>query len=322
MNNSTTLVAGGAGFIGSHLSEFLLVRGHKVIVADNLLTGRERNIEKLKSNPGFRFVNCDVARKETLDSLVTEEISEVYHLASPASPVQYQTHPLRTLAANSIGTGNLLELAKKNNAKFLFASTSEVYGDPLEHPQKETYWGNVNSFGPRSCYDEAKRFGEALVYTYLTKYEVDARVIRIFNTYGPNMEVNDGRVVSNFITQAIQEKDITIYGDGSQTRSFCYVSDLVTGIVAAMEKEMTRGEVINLGNPDERSMKEIAELVQKITDSRSKIVYKERPLDDPEKRRPDITKAQKLLGWEPTVTLADGLTKTVEYFRQTVNSKQ
>ena len=315
MHNSTILVAGGAGFIGSHLCEYLLEQKSHVIAVDNLLTGNERNIEKLKSNPDFKFVNCDVADTIKLNELVTENISHVYHLASPASPIQYQTHPLETLFANSTGTHNLLELAKKGNAKFLFASTSEVYGDPLQHPQKETYWGNVNSFGPRSCYDEAKRFGEAIIYTYLTKYGVDARIIRIFNTYGPNMEVNDGRVVSNFITQAIQNQDITIYGDGSQTRSFCYVSDLVNGIVAAMEKDDTKGTVINLGNPDERTMKEIAEMVKRLTASNSNIVYMKRPADDPEKRKPDITKAQTILGWEPKVILEDGLTKTVEYFK-------
>lgn len=320
MDKRRVLVAGGAGFIGSHLCETLLKDGKSVVAADNLLTGRERTIEKLKNNSNFTFVKCDVTDKEGLNELVGESISYIYHLASPASPIQYQTHPLRTLFANSTGTYNLLELAKKNNAKFLFASTSEVYGNPLEHPQKESYWGNVNSFGPRSCYDEAKRFGEAIIYTYLTKYNVDARIIRIFNTYGPHMEINDGRVVSNFITQAIQNQDITIYGNGSQTRSFCYVSDLVNGIVKTMEKDNTKGQVINLGNPDERSMKEIAEMAKNLTGSSSNIVYKQRPADDPEKRKPDISKAKDLLDWWPKVTLEEGLTKTVEYFKSALSS--
>ena len=320
MHNSTILVAGGAGFIGSYLCERLLKDGYNVLCVDNFLTGSERNIKQYKNNPKFQFILCDITDKEKLTSLIPEPVEYIYHLASPASPVQYQNHPLETLLASSTGTHNLVEIAKKNNAKFLFASTSEVYGDPLEHPQKETYWGNVNSFGPRSCYDEAKRFGEAVIYTYLNKYNVDARIIRIFNTYGPNMEINDGRVVSNFITQALQNKDITIYGDGFQTRSFCYVTDLVGGIVAAMEKDHTKGEVINLGNPDERTMKEIAEMVKRLTETSATIVFKARPADDPEKRKPDIGKAKELLGWEPTVALEDGLTKTVEYFKSAFSS--
>lgn len=315
MDNSTILVAGGAGFIGSNLCAEFLSKDYSVICLDNLITGSEKNIESLKNNPKFQFIHCDIINKLQVAKLSLPNITHIYHLASPASPLQYQTHPLETLFASSTGTYNLLELAIKHNAKFLFASTSEVYGDPLEHPQKETYWGNVNSFGPRSCYDEAKRFGEALVYTYLTKYNIDARIIRIFNTYGPNMDIHDGRVVSNFITQAIQNQDLTIYGDGSQTRSFCYVSDLVSGIVLAMEKENTKGEVINLGNPDERTIGKIAKVIKNLTGTTSTITYRERPMDDPQKRKPDITKARALLGWEPQVELEDGLTKTVEYFK-------
>jgi len=313
MNN--TLVAGGAGFIGSHLCKVLLEKSSKVICVDNLITGSRKNIEDLFNNPSFKFIKFDITCN--FQKIVSKlgKINRIYHLASPASPIQYQRYPVETLMANSLGTYFLLKLAYATSAKFLYASTSEVYGNPKEHPQKETYFGNVNSFGPRACYDEAKRFGEALVYTFIDKYRVDARIVRIFNTYGPNMEENDGRVISNFINQALKGKDITIYGDGRQTRSFCYVSDMVEGLVASLEKEITNGEVINLGNDDERSILEIADLILKLTAANSKIAFKDLPEDDPEKRKPDIKKARQLLLWSPKITLAEGLKKTIDYFK-------
>jgi dTDP-glucose 4,6-dehydratase/UDP-glucuronate decarboxylase len=316
MENSNVLVAGGAGFIGSNLVRVLIEKGHAVVVVDNYISGNKRNIQDLQSSNRFKFIEFDISKEISTEILKSiGHIDEIYHLASPASPIQYQKYPLETLRVNSEGTRNLLELAKENNGKFLYTSTSEVYGDPLEHPQKETYWGNVNSFGPRACYDEAKRFGEALIYTYRTKYDLDARIVRIFNTYGPHMEADDGRVISNFINQALKNSDITIYGDGTQTRSFCFVSDMVEGIVRAMETADTKGEVVNLGNPDERSVKEIAETVKKMTDSNSTIMYKSRPEDDPERRKPDISKAQRLLGWTPSVSFETGLTQTIGYFK-------
>ena len=310
-----SLVAGGAGFIGSHLCSSLLEKGNTVICVDNLITGSKKNIEKLLDNNRFTFIEHDITdqfNNATIQQIGT--IDFIYHLASPASPIQYQNHPLETLHVNSVGTENMLMLAKENGAKILYASTSEVYGDPLEHPQKENYWGNVNSFGPRSCYDESKRFGEALVYTYIKKFTVDARIIRIFNTYGPNMEKNDGRVISNFINQALSDKPITLYGDGSQTRSFCYVNDMVEGIIRAMETENTKGAVINLGNPDERSVRDIALLVKQMTRSKSDIVYQDLPEDDPARRQPDISNAKQLLNWKPSISLEEGLEKTIQYF--------
>lgn len=315
MNITNVLVTGGAGFIGSHLCAALIEKGYSVICVDNFLTGSRTNIENLMSHERFAFIEHDVTEEIQPATFEIQNLDYLYHLASPASPVQYQNHPLETLHVNSMGTEHMLKLAQKMGAAFLYTSTSEVYGDPLEHPQKETYWGNVNSYGPRSCYDEAKRFGEALVYTYVHRYSVNARMVRIFNTYGPNMEKDDGRVVSNFVNQAIHEEPITLYGDGNQTRSFCYVSDMVAGIIAAMETEGTAGEVINLGNPDERSMNEIADIIVEISGSSSEKKYAERPADDPARRQPDIAKARKLLNWEPTVPLKEGLTKTIEYFR-------
>lgn len=305
------LVTGGAGFIGSHLCKNLLNNGDKVICIDNLLTGDLKNLTSIKSNSNFQFVEHDVVSP----LLLKEKIDQIYHLASPASPIDYQNHPLETLLTNSQGTYNLLELAKQNKARFLLASTSEIYGDPKEHPQKENYWGNVNSFGPRSCYDEAKRFAESLCYTYLHKFNADIRIIRIFNTYGPNMQKDDGRVISNFINQAIKSQPVTIYGKGSQTRSFCYVDDLVNGIIKTMEKPDIKGEIINLGNPDEYTILEIANAIIKLTGSKSKIIFKPLPEDDPTRRKPDISKAKKLLNWEPKVTLQEGLLKTIDYFK-------
>lgn len=314
----TVLVTGGAGFIGSHLCKSLLDDGYKVICIDNLITGSEKNIDELKQNPNFEFVNQDVVNPFTeIASLRGHNslITHIFHLASPASPIDYQNHPEETLLANSVGTLNVLNLVKESGAKFLMASTSEVYGDPMESPQKESYWGNVNSFGPRSNYDESKRFAESAIYVYLAKYDIDARIIRIFNTYGPNMQVNDGRVVSNFINQAIKNEPITIYGDGTQTRSFCYVSDLVDGIKKAMFSDNTKGEIFNLGNPEEYSMNDLAKKIKEMTGSISEIVYKELPKDDPKQRRPDIEKAQRVLNWKPVVSVTDGLQKTIEYYK-------
>ena len=305
---SKALITGGAGFIGSHLCDYLLKEGLEVICLDNLLTGSERNIKYLLDNSKFKFIKADVTEPVNL------EVDCIFHLASPASPIDYQNHSEETLLANSEGTLNMLKLALKNKAKILVASTSEVYGDPKEHPQKETYWGNVNSFGPRSCYDESKRFGEAATYVYINNHGVDARIVRIFNTYGPRMQKDDGRVVSNFINQAIEGNPLTVYGKGEQTRSFCYVSDLVEGIYKAMFTEGTRGEVINLGNPDEYKIIDLAEKIKKLTNSNSEIIFKDLPPDDPTQRQPDISKAKNLLSWEPKVKVDEGLQKTIEYY--------
>lgn len=307
------LVTGGAGFIGSHLCKKLLDDGYSVICVDNLLTGTEKNIEVLKQSPNFQFVKADII--QPFDHLVIQPFDYIFHLASPASPIDYQNHPEETLLANSVGTLNLLNLVKEKGSKFLMASTSEVYGDPKESPQKETYWGHVNSFGPRANYDESKRYAEAATYVYLHKYDVDVRIVRIFNTYGPNMQVNDGRVVSNFINQGLSNEPITIYGDGTQTRSFCYVSDLVDGINKAMFSENTKGEVFNLGNPEEYSMNDLAKKIKEMTGSSSEIVYRELPQDDPKQRKPDITKAESVLSWKPVVSVTDGLQKTIEYYK-------
>jgi len=305
------LVAGGAGFIGSHLCKKLIAENQYVFCVDNLLTGDLKNINDLRSNKHFQFLKQDIINPLELK----DKIDQIYHLASPASPIDYQNYPLETIMANSTGTYNLLELAKQNNARFLLASTSEVYGDPMIHPQKESYWGNVNSFGPRSCYDESKRFAESLAYIFIHKYKVDVRIIRIFNTYGPFMQKDDGRVISNFINQAIRNQPVTIYGNGSQTRSFCFVDDLVNGMIKTMENPKTKGEIINLGNPDEHTILDIAELIIKLTSSKSKIIFKPLPQDDPCRRKPDITKAKSLLSWEPEIRVKDGLLKTIEYFK-------
>ena len=309
------LVTGGAGFIGSHLCKALLDSGYYVICLDNLVTGNRKNIEDLFSNTNFEFLEEDVCNLKSNDSrLIQSDL--IFHLASPASPVDYQNLPKETLLTNSVGTLNVLNLASNIKAKVLIASTSEIYGDPLEHPQKETYWGNANSFGPRSCYDESKRFAEAAAYVYLHSSDTDIRIIRIFNTYGPNMQQDDGRVVSNFINWAIKGETIKIDGDGSQTRSFCYVSDLVEGIKKAMFSEGTKGQIFNLGNPEEYKIKDLAEKIISLTGSSSKLVFSDsfRP-DDPMQRCPDITKAQSVLNWEPKVTLEEGLKKTIEYYK-------
>lgn len=307
----TTLITGGAGFIGTNLCKRLLKEGHKVICIDNLYTGQMKNIEPLMSNPNFKFINHNIIEPLKIE----EKIDEIYNLACPASPPHYQKDPLFTINTCYIGMTNMLELAKKNNCKILQASTSEVYGDPLEHPQKETYWGHVNCFGIRSCYDEGKRSAETLCYNYIKQFGVDVKIIRIFNTYGPSMDKNDGRVVTNFINQALHDKDITIYGDGSQTRSFQYVDDLIEAMTRVMKTDNSFHGPINLGNPNEFTIKELAEILLEIVkDSKSKIVYVELPKDDPCKRKPDISLAKKTLDWEPKIQLKEGLKRTIDYF--------
>lgn len=309
----TILVSGGAGFLGSNLCEKLLENNYRVICVDNLITGSKSNIRDLLGNKNFTFVEHDVTQplSEKLG-----QIDQIYHLASPASPKDYFAHPLETMLTNSQGTHNLLNLAKANKAKFLYASTSEIYGDPKEHPQKETYHGNVDPTTLRAAYDESKRFGEALTMLYVRKHNLDARIIRIFNTYGPRMRSDDGRPMPTFINQALNGKPLTIQGDGKQTRSFCYVSDLVDGIISAMEKENTKGEVFNLGNPDERSIIELAEIIKSLINPALKIIYVERYPDDPERRKPDIEKAGRVLGWKPQTSLKEGLNQTINYFKR------
>ena len=308
MEQKTILVTGGAGFIGSHLCEKLLQQGNYVICLDNLFTGSKKNIEHLLNNKNFEFIRHDITEEIKL------EVNQIYNLACPASPVHYQFNPIKTIKTSVLGITNMLGLAKRVKARILQASTSEVYGDPLMHPQKEEYWGNVNPIGIRSCYDEGKRVAETLMMDYHRQNNVDTRIIRIFNTYGPRMSENDGRVVSNFIVQALKGKDITIYGDGLQTRSFCYVDDLVKGMISLMEKE-NYFEPVNVGNDGEFTIKELAEQVIELTKSKSKIIYKDLPSDDPTKRKPDLTRAKKELGYEPTIKLKDGLIKTIEYFK-------
>jgi nucleoside-diphosphate-sugar epimerase len=314
----TVLVAGGAGFIGSHLCKSLLSQNYKVICVDNLITGDKTNIASLLDNESFSFLEKDITKP-----LEDVQADFIFHLASPASPNKkspksYINLPLETLLANSLGTYNLLELAKKSTAKFLFASTSEVYGDPQVSPQAEDYFGNVNPNGVRSVYDEGKRFGEAVTMSYVRKDNLDARIIRIFNTYGPLMQKDDGRVVSELAIQAIVNKSLTIYGDGKQTRSFCYIDDMVSGIKKAMFMENTKGEVINLGNPNEKTILELAEIIKTITDSSSKVSFEPLPEDDPKIRKPDVSKAKRLLDWEPRVGIEEGLTKTIQYFKETI----
>ena len=303
------VVSGGAGFIGSHLCDVLLGQGHEVVALDNLFTGTKRNIQHLMSNPNFEFLRHDVTQSILL------ECDTLYHMACPASPVHYQYNPIKTIKTNVTGTINMLGVAKRTHARFLLASTSEVYGDPLQHPQRESYWGNVNPIGPRSCYDEGKRVAETLTINYKDQGHVDTRIVRIFNTYGPRMLFNDGRVVSNFIVQALRNEDITVYGEGQQTRSFCYVDDLVSGIIATMNKDGFNGPV-NLGNPNEMTIKALADRVIQLTGSRSKIAHKPLPTDDPTRRQPDIALAKKELGWEPKVDLDAGLQKTIANFEE------
>lgn len=302
------LVTGGAGFLGSHLCEALLKQGNEVICMDNYFTGSKSNIIHLLDNPYFELYRHDV----TMPAHV--EVDEIYNLACPASPIHYQYDPIKTIQTSIMGAINMLGVAKRTGAKILQASTSEVYGDPHVHPQPEEYWGNVNPIGIRSCYDEGKRCAETLFFDYHRQNNVRIKVIRIFNTYGPNMHPNDGRVVSNFIVQALKNHDITIYGDGSQTRSFCYCDDLIRGMIAMMATPDEITGPINLGNPHEFTIKQLAELVIELTGSNSKIIYEPLPSDDPTQRQPVIDKAKTVLGWEPTVQLREGLTKTIEYF--------
>lgn len=303
------LVSGGAGFLGSHLCERLLNEGNYVICMDNLFTGSKDNIEHLMRNPDFEFICHDVTEPIYVD------VDRIYNLACPASPPHYQYDPIKTAKTSVYGAINMLGLAKHCNARILQASTSEVYGDPLVHPQQESYRGNVNTIGIRSCYDEGKRMAETLFFDYHRQHDVDIKVIRIFNTYGPRMNPQDGRVVSNFIVQALKGEDITIYGDGTQTRSFCYVDDLIEGMVRMMDSRDGFTGPVNLGNPGEFTMKQLAELVLSATGSRSKIVYRELPSDDPTQRKPVIDLAMKELGWKPTIKLEDGLKRTIEYFK-------
>jgi dTDP-glucose 4,6-dehydratase len=304
------LVTGGAGFIGSHLCERLLERGDEVISLDNLITGSVDNISHLAGHPRFRFIHHDV----TEYIFIGGPLDFVMHLASPASPVDYMQFPIQTLKVGALGTHKALGLAREKGAGFLLASTSEVYGDPLVHPQSETYWGNVNPVGPRGVYDEAKRFAEALVFAYMRFHHMDTHVARIFNTYGPRMRTNDGRVVPTFMCQALRGEDITVYGDGSQTRSFCYVSDTVEGLIKLMESPCPGP--VNIGNPDEMTVLQFAETISALVGGAGTIVFRDLPVDDPKIRRPDISKARAELGWEPVVPLSEGLRKTVAYFRE------
>jgi len=310
----TSLVTGGAGFLGSHLCERLLAEGHRVICVDNLLTGRRENIAGLLADPRFRFEHHDISKPLEIG----EKVDRVLHFASPASPVDYLELPIQTLKVGSLGTHNSLGLAKAHGARFLLASTSEVYGDPLVHPQPESYWGNVNPVGPRGVYDEAKRFAEAMTMAYHRYHGVDTKIVRIFNTYGPRMRLNDGRAVPAFMSQVLRNEDVTVFGDGSQTRSFTYITDLVDGILRLMLS--SENDPVNIGNPVEMTIKQIAETIIKMTGSTSKIVYRPLPTDDPKQRRPDITRARELLGWEPKVQLEEGLVKTIEYFRTKVGA--
>src|SRR5690349_5833554 len=301
------LVTGGAGFIGSHLCERLLGEGNEVLCLDNFFTGRRENILHLLDNLHFELLRHDVTEPVLL------EVDQIYNLACPASPVHYQYNPVKTVKTNVMGTINMLGMAKRLRARILQASTSEVYGDPKEHPQKESYWGHVNTIGPRSCYDEGKRVAETLMMDYHRQNAVDIRIVRIFNTYGPRMAINDGRVVSNFIVQALRNEPITLYGDGLQTRSFCYVSDLITGLIGLMGIDGDPGPV-NLGNPRESTIRELAEIVVRLTKSSAPLVHKPLPVDDPMQRCPNIDKARKLLDWQPLVPLESGLQSTIEYF--------
>ena len=301
------LITGGAGFVCSHLADTLFDKKHDLILLDNLLTGNKQNVEHLLDHKNVKFIKHDV--QDHID--ISEEIDFIFHFASAASPIAYQENPVNTLKAGSIGTINTLGLAKVKNADYLLASTSEIYGDPEISPQSEDYWGNVNPNGERSMYDEAKRFAEAATATYSRTYNLQTKIVRIFNTYGPRMQLNDGRVVTNFIVQALNGKDITIYGDGSQTRSFSYVQDTVNGIVSLMESE--HNDVFNIGNPTEITINELASKIIEITNSNSKLINKDLPQDDPKQRQPDITKAKTMLNWEPKVKLEDGLTKTIEW---------
>ncbi len=314
METKTILVTGGAGFIGSHLCEYLLSRGHSVICMDNFFTGQKRNVAHLLGHPDFEVIRHDITHKFHV------HCEQIYNLACPASPVHYQFNPIKTILTSTTGMINVLEVARQTGARILQASTSEVYGDPKVHPQPESYFGNVNSIGPRSCYDEGKRVAETLCMDYHRQEEVDVRISRIFNTYGTRMAVGDGRVISNFIVQALKNHEITVYGDGKQTRSFCYVADLVAGLYKLMNKEGFL-DPVNLGNPEEFTILELAQKVVELTNSEAKLVFRNLPADDPMQRRPDITVAKQVLGWEPKIQLEEGLGYTIEYFRGVLNKK-
>src|SRR6266852_3263453 len=307
-----TLITGGAGFIGSHLCERFLAEGHDVVAVDNLLTGNLENLDPFRGNPRFKFIGHDISNPLKL----RDKIDNILHFASPASPVDYLEFPIQTLKVGSLGTHKALGLSKAKGARFLLASTSEVYGDPLVHPQPESYWGNVNPVGPRGVYDEAKRFAESLTMAYHRYHRLDTRIVRIFNTYGPRMRPHDGRVVSNFIVQALRGDPLTVYGDGSQTRSFCYVDDLIEGLMRLFERGSA--EPTNIGNPHEFTVRQLAARVLALTGSKSKIVERPLPVDDPQVRQPDIRHARETLGWEPKVSLDEGLRRTIEYFRAVV----
>jgi dTDP-glucose 4,6-dehydratase len=304
-----TVITGGAGFIGSHLCERFLARGHEVVCVDNLITGSEDNVARLRADPRFSFVRHDVSKPLALDG----PVDNVLHFASPASPVDYLNYPIQTLKVGSLGTHNTLGLALKKKARYLLASTSEVYGDPLVHPQREDYWGNVNPIGPRGCYDESKRFSEAIVMAYHRSHGVDTRIMRIFNTYGPRMRLDDGRVLPNFMGQALRGEPLTVYGDGSQTRSFCYVDDLVEGAERLLSADFH--EPVNLGNPDEVTIRQFADEILALTGGAGRVEHRPLPQDDPKVRKPDIGRARQLLGWEPRVGRRDGLTRTLAYFQ-------
>jgi len=303
------VITGGAGFVGSHIAEFLLTQGHQVTCLDNLITGASKNLENIRDNGNFSFIKYDVTNYINLPG----NVDYILHFASPASPVDFDRFPIQIMKAGGLGTLNALGLAKAKKAKFLLASSSEIYGDALINPQKEDYWGNVNPIGPRGVYDEAKRYAEALTMAYHRQHGIETRIARIFNTYGPRMRQNDGRVIPNFITQALKNEPLTVFGNGSQTRSFCYVSDLVQAVYRLMLSDIT--DPVNLGNPHEMTVKELAETVIKLTGSKSQVAYKPLPQDDPKTRRPDITKAQRLLNWQPQIPLEEGLLKTIEWFR-------
>ncbi len=308
----TSVVTGAAGFLGSHLTDLLLAKGHKVVGIDNLVTGSVANIEHLAGNQNFRFIQQDVTEFLFLDG----PVNYVWHFASPASPIDYAQLPIQTLKVGSLGTHKALGLAKEKGARFLLTSTSEIYGDPLVHPQTEDYWGNVNTIGPRGCYDESKRFAEAITMAYHRQHKLETRIVRIFNTYGPRMRLKDGRVVPAFVSQALRNEPITVFGEGKQTRSFCYCADLIEGIYRLMMSDCPLP--VNIGNPHEMTMLEFAREIIQATGSKSKVVFRPLPVDDPKQRKPDITRARKLLKWEPQVELADGLARTIEFFRKRV----
>ncbi|MEN6330117.1 MAG: UDP-glucuronic acid decarboxylase family protein [Methanobacteriaceae archaeon] len=311
------LITGAAGFIGSHLCDRFIKEGWYVIGADNFLTGSAENLEHLFRNKNFEFIEKDIIQGLELEG----PLDLILHFACPASPIDYLNFPIETLMVDSVGTSHVLNLAKEKKARYIFASTSEVYGDPQVHPQPESYWGNVNPVGPRSVYDEAKRFSESLSMAYYREYGVDVRIVRIFNTYGPRMKLNDGRVVPNFLFQALKGMDLTVYGDGNQTRSFCYVDDLVDGIFLVAEAEEIANRVLNLGNPDEYKIIDFAQIIIKITGSDSKIIFKPLPLDDPKMRKPDITKALESLHWRPIISLEAGIKRTIEYFQSQIKDQ-